>query len=186
MKYALVIDGIVQEERNYETPPVIKMRDGKPLLRPIVEVTSPYDPDTQTVTVKRAIQNHKVVDTWIITEKPQKDKSERLLAALAAQRYALETGGLTVGDCTIQTDRESRATLIAARILAKEDANITIHWKTKAGFVKLNASKIIQVADAVAAFVQKCFAAEARIAARVESFNNTAAIVAAFNAAMAS
>ena len=79
----------------------------------------------------------------------------------ARLRYDAENGGIEVSGMPVQTDQASQTKIMAARILAKEDANYTVKWKTAAGFVELNATQIIAVADAVRAHVQACFDAEA-------------------------
>lgn len=77
---------------------------------------------------------------------------------LAAKRYDVETGGISVGDVTVDTTRESQMMIMAARTLAKEDANYTVNWKTADDtFATLDATTIIAVADAVRVHVQACF-----------------------------
>lgn len=94
----------------------------------------------------------------------------RLKQYLANYRYSIETGGLN----GIQTDRETRANLVSARTLAKEDDNYTVKWKAANGaFVTLNAAQIIATADAVAAFVAKCFASEESVATAIDAGTHT-------------
>lgn len=89
---------------------------------------------------------------------------------LATKRYTLETGGITVNNVHIQTDRESRSNLIAARTLAKEDATYSTYWKTADGsFMKLDAETIIAIADAVVEHVEKCFRDEMQLAAQIDA-----------------
>lgn len=183
-RYALVIDGVVTEERNYDSPPASKVRDGKPLLRPIVEKKADYNPDNQTYTVSREVQNNKVVDTWVVRDLPEEDRNARLLAALADHRYEVETGGVTLNGLTIQTDRDTRANLIAARIKAKEDPDYSVVWKTDTAFVTLDAAAILQAADAVADHVQRCYETEANVSAVIDDYTSAQAVVEAFNQAM--
>ena len=96
-------------------------------------------------------------------------KASRAKDRLALRRYDAEVGGVTVGGAPIATDRESQAKLIAARILAKEDAGYTLNWKTLAGFQSLNSTQIIAVADAVASHVQACFNNEATLSAAIDA-----------------
>jgi hypothetical protein len=111
--------------------------------------------------------------------------TNQLKAALAAHRYAVEVGGTTVGGMALNTDRETQAVLTAARTLAKEDAAYSVKWKTASGsFVTLNSVTIIVAANAVAAFVQKCFSSEATVAGNITSYNNVAAVTAAFDQLM--
>lgn len=89
----------------------------------------------------------------------------------AAARYAAEIGGITVSGMTVQTDRDSQALIMAARILAKEDANYTVKWKTASGFVVLDATQTIALADAVRAHVQGCFDAESDHITAINALN---------------
>lgn len=89
---------------------------------------------------------------------------------LASYRYNVEVGGISVGSVNIQTDRQSRSDLIAARIKAVEDNTYSVLWKTPAGFVELDASTLILIADAVENHVQNCFRAEKNV---LDNFNFT-------------
>ena len=89
--------------------------------------------------------------------------------------------GITISGVTVATDNVSQQRLIAIRVLAKEDDNYTVNWKTENGFQTLNASQIIAVADAVRTHVQQCFDAEAAIADI--TYNSKAEVETAFDAA---
>ena len=92
-----------------------------------------------------------------------------LANSLSAIRYAKEVGGITVGDVEIQTDRDSRANLTAAYVLAAQDSEFTVIWKASNGFVTLNAAQIVGIAQAVANHVKKCFAAEQAVTENLEN-----------------
>lgn len=104
-------------------------------------------------------------------------KADRL-AALAARRFAAETGGVTVAGMPVETGRATQAILTGARILAKENSAYAVDWKTAAGFVTLDAAAIIAAADAVAAHVQACFSNEKAIAAEIAAAADAAAVAA--------
>ena len=76
---------------------------------------------------------------------------------LANKRWMVETGGTTIGETFVNTDRDTQSKLIAARILAKEDPAYTIRWKLPTGFVTLDAPTLIAIADGVRAHVQAAF-----------------------------
>lgn len=82
---------------------------------------------------------------------------------LANYRYDVEVGGINLGGVIIQTDRETRANLLGARTEALEDSSATTDWKTGQGFVTLDASTMIAVANAVKDHVKKCFSAERHV-----------------------
>lgn len=107
-----------------------------------------------------------------------------LLEHLSNYRFVKEEGGITIGGVQVQTDRTSRADLIGARTLAKENNSFAVKWKTKSGsFVDLDAATIITLADAVAAHVQKCFAAEATVIDSLDDYSTFAEVEAAFDTA---
>lgn len=57
----------------------------------------------------------------------------------------------------IRTDRESQAMITGAALKAIQDPTYICNWKTEAGFMELNASQIIAIADVVRQHVQNCF-----------------------------
>lgn len=75
--------------------------------------------------------------------------------------------GVTVGGVRIGTDDRTQMRLMAARVMAAEDADYSVNWKAESGFVTLDAEAVIALADAVRAHVQKCFDAEEAIAGAV-------------------
>jgi len=91
-----------------------------------------------------------------------------LKAYAADARYRAETGGLTINGQTIATDRESQTLITGAYNLALQDPNLTINWKTGAGFVQIDAPTMIAIATAVAQHVQSCFTKEAEVVADIE------------------
>jgi len=108
----------------------------------------------------------------------------RLIAALAAHRYNVETGGISVGGMTVLTDDRSKLMIAGALSAAQRNQGFVTKWKTPDGFVTLTAGQIVAVGDAVANHVQKCFAAEAQVLESTEDYSEPAAIIAAFDAAM--
>lgn len=111
--------------------------------------------------------------------------TQRLLNALAAHRYKIETGGTIVNGMAVATDDRAKLMLNGARNAALADEEFVTKWKTPQGFITLSAAQIIALSDAVAAHVNKCFMAEATVAANVASYDTDAEIIAAFNQEMA-
>ena len=111
-----------------------------------------------------------VMQTYVAADIELDAAKEQAKTALASKRYDAETGGITVINVHIQTDRESRSNLIAARTLAKEDATYSTYWKTADGsFMKLDAETIIAIAYAVVEHVEKCFRDEMQLAAQIDA-----------------
>ncbi|RAX42389.1 DUF4376 domain-containing protein [Rhizobium tropici] len=90
-----------------------------------------------------------------------------LVAYAAAKRFAVETGGIFVGGFSISTDRASQSLIIGAYNYVQANPDVTVKFKTAAGFVNLTAAQIMTVANAVGAHVQAAFAAESEIIAKI-------------------
>lgn len=91
-------------------------------------------------------------------------------AAIAAARYAAETGGCTVDGVTIATDRGSQALLTAAVVSARLDPEFKTRWKCADGhFVALDAFQLRAIGDAVIAHVEACFAREGELCEQIDA-----------------
>ena len=83
------------------------------------------------------------------------------LADIAASRYALEVGGLTLPDgAKIKTDRESQSLVASALLRVQRSPALLIDWKGENGWVKIDKAAVEAIADAVGDHVQACFTAE--------------------------
>jgi len=83
------------------------------------------------------------------------------LAKLADWRYALETSGVTVGDITVGTSRQSQAQLTATYANLKDGLISSVEWKQPNGsFVTLDTAQMGTVMAAVALHVQTSFTSE--------------------------
>ena len=110
----------------------------------------------------------------------------RILAALAAHRYVVQTGGTTINGIPFLTDPDSQLALMGASILAASNPGYTVQWKTPNGFVTFNAAQITGAYAAGAAFIQKCFDTESTLITNVAQYSDAPTIIAAFDAAMSS
>ncbi|WP_306006452.1 DUF4376 domain-containing protein [Aquicoccus porphyridii] len=107
----------------------------------------------------------------ITPETKQARRRAEKFAKLADLRWKRETGGISLeGGMRVNTSRESQAQ-IAASVQSIEAGLLTepVDWKLETGWVELTADQILTIAQAVADHVQRCFAAERRVAARMES-----------------
>lgn len=93
-------------------------------------------------------------------------------AALAAHRYVVETGGVTLGAEEVLTDRESQALLTGAFVSITSGLIPDVEWKLKAGWMTVEAADIAVVAAAVAAHVRKTFAVERVVWEQIEALAN--------------
>lgn len=85
-------------------------------------------------------------------------------AAIAARRWAAESGGMTFNGVAIHTDDRSRANILGAYLEAIEDPDYSVSWKSADGaFYTLDAAQVIALARALRAHVQACFNREAVI-----------------------
>lgn len=90
---------------------------------------------------------------------------ERKKASIAQARYEAEIAGVN----NIRTDRESQSLITGAALKAMQDSTYVCRWKSESGFIELNATQIIAVADAVRAHVQGCFDHEADLIPLIEA-----------------
>lgn len=67
---------------------------------------------------------------------------------------------INIGGVKVTPDNITQQRIMAARIIAKENADYTVNWKTNDGFIELSAAQIIGIADSIRNHVQKCFDAE--------------------------
>jgi hypothetical protein len=95
--------------------------------------------------------------------------TDDLTAYAAAKRFAVETGGIAVDGSHIATDRASQSLITGAYNYVKENPDATVNFKTPNGFVQLTASQMVVIANAVAAHVQACFAAEGTVDAAINA-----------------
>ena len=109
-------------------------------------------------------------------------------AALAALRYTVETGGITVGSAAVKTDPESQMKVTAAFVSITSGLIADVEWKGVKGWQTLTSAEISAVAQAVAAHVRKTYAVERTVweqigllaDADIESFDVQAAWVTAW------
>jgi len=106
------------------------------------------------------------LDAWAVADAAVVDVSAAAVlraskrAALAAHRYVVETGGVTLGAEEVLTDRESQALLTGAFVSITSGLIPNVEWKLKLGWMTVEAADIAVVAGAVAAHVRKTFAVE--------------------------
>lgn len=81
-------------------------------------------------------------------------------AALAALRYTVETGGITVGSAVVKTDPESQMKVAGAFVAITGGLIPDVEWKGTNGWQTLTGVEIGAVAQAVAAHVRKTYATE--------------------------
>lgn len=86
----------------------------------------------------------------------------------ARRNLALATG-TTVSGMPIATDDISQSRITGAALAVTLDPQTTIQWKTRSGFVMLDATQVIAIAQAVRAHVQACFDREAELLAALEA-----------------
>jgi len=99
------------------------------------------------------------------------------LAALAARRYAVETGGITVGGINVATDRESQAMLTGAWVRMQKAPDLWVDWKGDDGWSRIDKATVDVLAAAVGDHVQACFTAERVHAEAVIALPDDVAII---------
>ena len=102
------------------------------------------------------------------TPATKEDKAAKL-QELASARYDAEVGGMDFNGVQIQTDRFTQSKISSAYAKAKEDNTLTLNWKTGSGWVTLDAAAIIDIADALFAFIQSVYSQEKSLSEQVEA-----------------
>ena len=132
---------------------------------------------------------------WVVRDKTpeelaaeHEEKRAQLISDLAALRYEVETGGITLPTgITVRTDRGTRASITEA-VNALEAGLLAdpIPWKLETGWVDLTRADLSAIAAAVAAHVQAGFAAERAVQGQIEAVTDLPAfdVPAAFDAAL--
>lgn len=113
---------------------------------------------------------------WTLPPKPLADLKLEKLAALAAKRWQVETGGIVVGGAAIATDRDSQSLIDGAYAGALRHPDTIIKFKGVDGWVTLDAATMIAICDAVFFHVQACFAREEALASVISVAIDQAAI----------
>jgi hypothetical protein len=90
-------------------------------------------------------------------------------AAIATKRYQRETAGIVVDGAALETDRDSQSMITGAAFTAMLDGSYVCNWKTPSGFVALDATALIALAQKVRGHVQACFDREAELLAALEA-----------------
>lgn len=103
---------------------------------------------------------------------------ELKLSELAAYRYGIETGGVTVGDTVIRTDRESQAQLGSAWITTQINPAATVDWKGENGWVWIGATEIAAISANVSSHVQSCFTKERTLATVINALTTVEEVIA--------
>lgn len=98
-----------------------------------------------------------------------------LLTEVAAKRWQMETGGIIISGHPIATDRESQSQLNSAYTSLKNELITDTPWKAADGtFTLVTLTEIEPVAQAVAAHVRACFAAEQAHAEAIDALQTQA------------
>ena len=90
--------------------------------------------------------------------------------AIKARRNHAMNSGITVAGVPVHTDDQSQSRIMGAALAATIDPDTTVKWKASdGGFVMLDATTIIAIAQAIRAHVQACFDREAELLAALSA-----------------
>lgn len=99
-----------------------------------------------------------VLRHWTVASVSVADRKTQMLADLGARRLVAEEAGTNRLGSPMGTDRVTQVKLTGAYVKASADDTYSVRWKVAPGlFVTLDAATIINIGDAVAAYVQDCF-----------------------------
>ena len=97
---------------------------------------------------------------------------EKKKKEIASDRYDEEISGVNVNGIEIDTERDSQALITGAALAALQDESYILKWKAENGFIELNATQVVSIANAVRAHVQGCFNREAECIALIDACTN--------------
>lgn len=86
-----------------------------------------------------------------------------LRAHAATRRFERETAGVVIEGVTVDTSRDSQSMIAGALAYVQASEAAAVEFKATSGWVTLSANEVKAIALAVAAHVQRCFAAERAI-----------------------
>lgn len=92
-----------------------------------------------------------------------------LYAYAAAKRWAVQSGGISVGGVSVDTGDASRSMIADAVAYVQAAGGASIAFKATSGWVTLTSGEVVAIGLAVGAHVQACFAAERAIAAAISA-----------------
>lgn len=106
------------------------------------------------------------------------DRKAAKLLDLANFRWLKETGGIVVGGLQIDTTDRSKTLITGALIVAQADPSQTFDFKTVDGAYKqIDAATMVGIYQAVAKWVQTCFANEQVVAAQINALKDVQAVI---------
>ena len=162
-RFALIVGGTVRR---------VSLTQPHPSALPVEFPELLVTPDTHSISLNPAYQwtvhPDKVVATYTIIERDfeaeaaeAEQQKQQAIAGLAAYRFEVETGGLTLPNGTvILSDRESQSLLSSAFQSLSEPFFDSIDWKANGEWVTVTVDEIKPITQAMARHVQACFTAE--------------------------
>lgn len=109
------------------------------------------------------------------TETAEDIKAE-LLRAVAAKRWAIESGGLMVGGAVVATAIEDQNRITSVIVNAERAGLQSVDFKATSGWVTLTLAELVAIASLVAQHVQRCYSAERAHAEAIAPLHDIAAL----------
>tara|TARA_R110000787_G_scaffold152035_1_gene265758 strand:+ start:3509 stop:4093 length:585 start_codon:yes stop_codon:yes gene_type:complete len=114
-------------------------------------------------------------EAYVIENLSLDQARQRLKALLAAERYHLETGGVTFSpssgpEVSVPTDRDSQVRVWGFYLRASQmDEAASVIWKHPDGYISLSRADALRMASEVGNHIQEAFDREAAVAARIDA-----------------
>tara|TARA_R110002110_G_scaffold10333_2_gene50699 strand:+ start:3733 stop:4386 length:654 start_codon:yes stop_codon:yes gene_type:complete len=111
----------------------------------------------------------------VVEDLPLDEVRLRLKELLAAERYRLETGGITFSpasgpDLSVSTDRDSQVRVWGFYLrVSQMEATASVIWKHPDGYISLIKADALRMASEVGRHIQEAFDREAAVAARIDA-----------------
>jgi hypothetical protein len=106
------------------------------------------------------------------------ERKAGLQEEVRAKRWAVETGGLTVGGAPIRTDEASQSRITAAvNLFAHDETLQSVDWEAQHGvWVEIDRATMIAIGVAVGRHVQQCFSHARALSEAVEAAEDEEAL----------
>lgn len=97
---------------------------------------------------------------------------------LAGHRYNIASAGVTLFGKVFPSDETSKINYIGAFIQASANPDYTVNWKSRDGFINLNAAQVVQLVTAVSAHIQAAFDRESELSTIIDAETGPETLVA--------
>lgn len=160
--YYLIKDGKISN--------IISLEDPTGFPFPVVPYNETVDYDWENWTYDYVQQTlvYSPIDLSVLKQR-KKDQ-------VAAIRWEKERIGTNFNGLNIPTDDVTQTKILGAALAATIDLNYTVKWKTPLGFIDLDSTMILALAQTIRSHIQLCFDREAELSTLIDQAADVTAL----------